>query len=231
MLGWLATGCYHGNMLVDEKPLQMQVPEMRTCVDKADRQAPCSLPQLQAAALGRASKKDVSVEILDDARTRLLMGVDVDDKECWIWRGAKNPKGYGNFTVRGASISAHVASMAVFCGINAADGCVLDHRCRVRACINPAHIRVVTTRANVTENSLSLYAVHASKTHCINGHEFTPENTRLRNRRGRKYPTRECRECNRVRHRQIRLGVYRAATAEHKAAIGRKAAKIRWRQK
>lgn len=36
----------------------------------------------------------------------------------------------------------------------------------------------------------------AAKTHCVNGHEFTPENTHL-SRRGR-----NCRECHRVRERE-----------------------------
>ena len=37
---------------------------------------------------------------------------------------------------------------------------------------------------------------NADKTHCIRGHEFTPENTRFRNGR------RECRECCRMRDRE-----------------------------
>ena len=40
---------------------------------------------------------------------------------------------------------------------------------------------------------------NGEKTHCAQGHEFTPENTRVRDRKG--YPRRECRTCERSRRR------------------------------
>jgi hypothetical protein len=40
-------------------------------------------------------------------------------------------------------------------------------------------------------------AARVKPTHCLHGHEFTPENTRLKRRRGRGNPVRACRQCDR----------------------------------
>lgn len=62
--------------------------------------------------------------------------------------------------------------------------------CPHRACVNPAHLRVVTHAVNtLTGNGFA--AANARKTHCIRGHEFTTENTLPR--RGRY--GRRCRTC------------------------------------
>jgi hypothetical protein len=55
----------------------------------------------------------------------------------------------------------------------------VDHVCRNRACCNPSHLRVATKYQNGTENNDSPHAKNAQKTHCIHGHAFTPENTRM----------------------------------------------------
>lgn len=47
---------------------------------------------------------------------------------------------------------------------------------------------------------LQLAETAARKTHCIRGHEFTPENTYLRS--DRPNPARACRECMRRRDRE-----------------------------
>lgn len=71
------------------------------------------------------------------------------------------------------------------------DGKVLDHLCRNRGCVNPAHLEVVTQGENVLRG-IGPVAVNARKTHCKNGHEFTEENTIIR-REG----WRGCRTCSR----------------------------------
>jgi hypothetical protein len=72
------------------------------------------------------------------------------------------------------------------------DGLHIDHLCRNRACVNPAHMEPVTQREN-TLRGIAVSATNARKTHCSAGHEFTSENTRTRSDNG----GRRCRTCAR----------------------------------
>jgi hypothetical protein len=69
-------------------------------------------------------------------------------------------------------------------------GLQLDHRCRLRACVNPAHLEPVTARENLLRGA-TVTAANAAKTHCHAGHVFDDENTY---RRGE---WRYCRPCRR----------------------------------
>jgi hypothetical protein len=71
----------------------------------------------------------------------------------------------------------------------------LDHLCRNPACVRPDHLEAVTAREN-TLRGIGPTAVNALKTHCVHGHEFTPENTRMKGIR------RVCRECQRAANRK-----------------------------
>lgn len=73
------------------------------------------------------------------------------------------------------------------------EGMQLDHLCRNRWCCNPEHLELVTPREN-TLRGVGPSAVNAVKTHCKNGHEFTPENTRVDQRTGE----RGCWTCRRA---------------------------------
>lgn len=78
------------------------------------------------------------------------------------------------------------------------DGKVVDHLCRNRSCVNSDHLEAVDNWTNVQRGN-SPVAVNARKTHCIRGHEFTPENTIVPAKR----PTqRYCRACKNLRKRK-----------------------------
>lgn len=78
-----------------------------------------------------------------------------------------------------------------------AEGYEPDHLCRVRNCVNPAHLEPVTRRENVFRGIGNPTVENAGKTHCPQGHPYDEANTYHR-----AYDhSRQCRACNRERAR------------------------------
>lgn len=108
---------------------------------------------------------------------------------CWIWEGNIDYKGYGNIWFRGKHRKAHrVAYRAIVGKITKPQ---LDHLCRVRGCVNPAHLEPVTNKENLARGRNAC----REKTHCVNGHAFDAANTRIVTRKDRK-KERHCRACS-----------------------------------
>jgi hypothetical protein len=59
------------------------------------------------------------------------------------------------------------------------EGLHLDHLCRTPLCVNPDHLEPVTHRENLLRGN-TFAARNAAKTHCVQGHELTPDNLYLR---------------------------------------------------
>lgn len=119
--------------------------------------------------------------------------------DCVLWTGYIDSKGYGAVwdSERRKMVRAHrVAWEAVNGPIPS--GLVIDHLCRNRACVNVAHLEVVTFKENVLRG-VGPSANAARQTHCIHGHPFDAANT-LRGKSGRRH----CRACNRERSRKAR---------------------------
>lgn len=85
---------------------------------------------------------------------RLIVNSVLDPvTECWLWIGARSKKGYGRINTYEAGVyrshRAHILAFKVFTGQTAPPGHEHDHKCRVRACINPAHVEIVTKLVNL----------------------------------------------------------------------------------
>lgn len=112
--------------------------------------------------------------------------------DCWEWAGTRGSNGYGLWLLPGrVSAMAHRVAYEEMVG-PIPEGLSLDHLCRNRACVNPDHLEPVTVRVNNLRGE-SPWARNARKTHCLRGHEYTPDNTAMR-----KNGTRACRVCLRA---------------------------------
>jgi hypothetical protein len=113
---------------------------------------------------------------------------------CWTWTGRTNERGYGRWHYDRKPMNAHRASW-LWAGRSLTPGLELDHLCRNRACVNPAHLEQVSHRENVLRG-VSLVAVNAAKTHCPRGHPYDEVNT-YHTPDGRRI----CRPCQRIHNR------------------------------
>lgn len=102
--------------------------------------------------------------------------------ECWLWIGVTTEKGYGRFSlVNDAGRRQHRAHRVAFTEARGPipDGLVIDHLCRVRNCVNPDHMELVTPAEN-TLRGVSPSAIAAARTSCAKGHPYLPETTSMR---------------------------------------------------
>lgn len=135
-----------------------------------------------------------------DYPERFWLRVDKTDK-CWLWTGPPRPDGYGQ-TWDGERVwLSHRYAWFLVNG-PVPKGLELDHLCRVRACVNPAHLEPVTHRENILRGTAPA-ALHAKKTHCPKGHPYSPENT-YRRKSGRQEGARVCRTCTLARMERYR---------------------------
>lgn len=143
-----------------------------------------------------------SASLWGDRRIPRKIWLRVDSRietGCWLWTGYVRRDGYGVINRGGRIERVHRLMYATFIAPLDPD-LVIDHRCRVRRCCNPAHLDQVTDRVNVVEraSATSIAVQRLKQTHCVNGHEFTPENTFTRPQRP---GTRECRACQDARNK------------------------------
>lgn len=130
------------------------------------------------------------------------------DTQCWEWFGVRDGEGYGRLyigRIRPETPLAHRLSYMAFIG-PIGDGLPLDHLCRVRHCVNPAHLEPVTHRVNVLRG-MTIPAVFAARDACKHGHAYTPENVQMSGN------TRRCRACHRERERRRRAHMSRKAVS------------------
>ena len=126
----------------------------------------------------------------------------INTNECMLWAGYKNTIGYGQLFQRLDGVEyryyAHRLIYELYKG-KIPEGLVIDHLCRVRHCVNPDHLEAVTARVNTLRGEG--VTVNTRKSHCPEGHPYTPENTQ----RFGKSEWRRCRTCNNERHKLYRL--------------------------
>ncbi len=122
------------------------------------------------------------------------------DLPCWIWRGSMHKDGYGHIKIKGKMLLAHrIAWMLTrYAGLDSfPKGLELDHLCRVRECVNPLHMELVTHSENILRGN-SPQAINARKLQCKRGHPLSGDN--LKELPSRKANHRICKTCYEARY-------------------------------
>ena len=120
--------------------------------------------------------------------------------ECWPWLAYIDKQGYGACwdSELKRSMGAHRIACRLAGGVIRSPGLQLDHLCRNRGCVNPAHLEPVTAQENIRRGEVGLNM--ADKTHCPQGHPYSEANTLYW--KGARGLERRCRECLCARERQ-----------------------------
>ena len=132
-------------------------------------------------------------------KERLMKFID-KSRDCWVWTGSKTPLGYGQMTV-GSMVDntrrntmAHIVAYETFTQSKIPKGMTVDHICRNKSCVNPAHLEIVTYSVNCLRRDKA-----NRKTHCKHGHEYVEGSYYLY---GRKRKCKACNYANNVRNRK-----------------------------
>lgn len=118
------------------------------------------------------------------------------NSECVIWEGRVGTHGYG---LSGRSLAHRDAYIEAYGPIP--PGFHVHHLCEIKLCVNVDHLAAVRAGAHSTlhgtpDGFARLISERMSTTHCPQGHEYTPDNTKVK--RGRRH----CRSCAREHNRE-----------------------------
>lgn len=141
-----------------------------------------------------------------DFAERFWVRVEIGEPdECWPWTKGRTSTGYGAIGFEGTSDKAHRIAYELSFG-PIPEETVVDHTCHNtdtacpggsaclhRRCQNPGHLEAVGFGENIRRGRTGAH--FSDRTHCSNGHEYTPENLLT----GPSEQWRRCRECNKKR--------------------------------
>lgn len=141
-------------------------------------------------------KQKTELPVNDSVTQRFWSKVDRTGG-CWNWTAAKTKTGYGTMTLRFGDRDykrVYVHRIAfVLGGGNLQQGMTIDHLCRNRLCVNPAHLEQVTVGENSRRGTA--WIPKADNERCPRGHEprWAYQDSKAGN------PARYCMTCNNER--------------------------------
>lgn len=113
---------------------------------------------------------------------------------CWLWLGYTDKNGYARLN----SENAHRVFYVKHVGPVPA-GFDVDHLCKRRNCVNPAHLEAVSEQENLDRVTRTVSYQGRNFDICREGHPLTGDNLRVSPRSDRESPKRVCRACERMK--------------------------------
>lgn len=137
-----------------------------------------------------------------------LWSKTIIDKEtgCRLWKGARNQLGYGRIAIREEDEKqlhnryVHKVAYKTFIGIPKNLVLHKDSICPHKNCWNPEHLYDGTYTENFFDNLVKYGHPLKNKTSCLNGHEYTLENTKIM-----KNGHRMCLTCFSIRNEKLKI--------------------------
>lgn len=149
----------------------------------------------------------VSPTATDAARFAAKVDTSGGPDACHLWMAGRHKRGYGKFQVRNQTQLAHRWLLGHLRGEPLGANEYACHHCDNPPCVNAKHLYIgdalTNARDMVVRERNSLNEFRKRRTHCLHGHEWTPENTYVHGG-GRK-----CKACNVEVQRRLAEGLLR----------------------
>lgn len=106
---------------------------------------------------------------MTDVDRVILNTIPLTESGCWVWLGYVTEKGYPMGYIDGKNVRVHRWLYQKLFG-NVGE-LTIDHKCKVRSCVNPSHLEAVTRGENSLRGD-GPTAINKRKLLCHKGHEF-----------------------------------------------------------
>ena len=120
--------------------------------------------------------------------------------ECWIWKASLGKDGYAMYWWDGQTAGAHRYAWEFVNGL-IPDKLQIDHTCKTRCCVNPAHMELTTSYENSKRGRSFTHL--SERTHCPKGHPFSGSNLIIETKANGS-TSRRCRTCKSILRRETR---------------------------